>query len=135
MSASSHFIKNLNRIARFLLALFLLNLIAALVWSSAVDGEIYYCSDEIGFGYLAPGDWVHNPVTSSDFAEKTGTMEDPDLIREGWSETSLWLLWLGIFGTTILLSSLFSRFGFDLYEAYPTGKKNGQSEQGIVPNP
>ena len=117
--------KNLNRIARFLLALFLLNLIAVLIWSSAVEGELYYCSDEIGFGYLAPGDWVHEPIVSRDFAEKTGSMEDPDLIREGWSETSLWLLWMGVFGITILLSSLFGKFGFDLYEAYPTSKNTG----------
>lgn len=105
------------------------------MWSSLVEGRLYYCSDETGFGYFHPGDWVHDPIVSEDFSERTGSMEDPDLIREGWSESLLWVLWSGTLGLTIILSALFSRYGFDLFEADTSGVKTSHSERGNVPNP
>ena len=84
-----------------------------------MEGQVYYCSDEAGFGYLIPGDWVHNPITSTDFSEITGSMSDPDLIREGWSEFYLWILWLGMFCSSLFFSILFSKFGFDIFKPYP----------------
>jgi len=82
---------SLNKIARFILVIFSLSLIAELIWSTCVQGSVYYCSDEVGFGYLMPGEWVHDATVSKDFSEVTNSMSDPDLIREGWSEFYLWL--------------------------------------------
>jgi len=111
--------------------MFLLSMIASFIWSASLEGEIYYCSDEVGFGfdYFLPGDWVHDPIISKDFSEITYSMEDPDLIREGWSQFYLWVIWLGMFCSSVFLSVLFSRWGFDLFRPYSTTKS-----ENIVPD-
>jgi len=123
-------IQKLNKITRFLVVLFLLTVLYSFIWGSTLEGEVYYSSDEDGFGYLLPGDWVHDPIVSKDFSEITGSMSDPDLIREGWSAFYLWLIWLVMFCSSIFISILFSKFGFDIFRPYTT-KQNSKSSAQI----
>ena len=114
--------RKVNVISRFMVLMFLLTVLSWFFWKTTLEGVVYHCSDEVGFGYLLPGDWVHDPIVSKDFSEITGSMGDPDLIREGWSVFYLWLVWIAMFGSSIFFSILFSKFGFNIFRPYSANR-------------
>jgi len=78
-------------------------------WSLLASG-LYDCSDENMFGFLRPGDWVHewngHPVVVVQQIIHGRSMSEPDTIKQGWSVTGLWCLWYSFVGASVVLSLL-----------------------------
>lgn len=100
---------------RFLKFSFLTTVIAAflsipmsVIWEVNFPGKIYHCTDDVGFGYFLPGDWIHGDAESlAEVRSATSRpMSEPDVIREGWSIGKLWLFWSLMFGSSVGLGAL-----------------------------
>lgn len=105
-----------NRILKVLLkcavVVALLTIPLSIAWDASFPGKVYYCTDEVGPGYLMPGDWVHGEleVVEDVEAASSRTMSDPDVIRKGWSTGRLWAIWLLMFGGSVVVGALLARF-------------------------
>jgi hypothetical protein len=78
----------------FFLMMVMMTFACTLVWQGYVNDRLYHCTDSGGFGYLAPGDWVHPAhglVHVPEIVTHTST-SDPDTLKEGWSINRLWCL-------------------------------------------
>lgn len=91
-------------IIRFVAILTACLVVASACWDSFVVGKLYHCTDEIGFGLLSPGDWVHEDVAAVPKIDPSATMSEPDQILTGWSIGRLRVLWLGMIGASLLVS-------------------------------
>ncbi len=67
--------------------------IMTIVWEYVFPGHIYLCTDAVGFDFLTPGDWVHGPVEYVQKIDTLRSMSEPDVIKDGWSVTGLWVAW------------------------------------------
>jgi hypothetical protein len=86
----------LKSVARFAIALAVMTIVCVVVWQELVAKRLYHCSYSLGgFDFLQSGDWVHGAGSPSG-----------DTIRDGWSLTGLWCLWLSLFGISVLVSLL-----------------------------
>ncbi|MBN8458906.1 MAG: hypothetical protein J0M04_19075 [Verrucomicrobia bacterium] len=98
--------------AKFLLVLAVLTAMCAIIWEFTLPGGVYDCTDEVGFDYLSPGDWVHGPI---EYVEKIDTMrgmELPDTLKRGWTITGLWGIWWFMFGSSIIIAGFASRISW-----------------------
>ena len=86
-----------SRVLRWLIFLCILNIPLAVAWEVVFPGRIYDCTDYTGFGYLMPGNWVHDPIEYVDEVVTGRSMGEPDTIRRGWSVRGLWGVWLALF--------------------------------------
>ena len=78
--------------------------ISVVCWDALVMGKLYYCTDEIGFDFLSPGDWVHGDVAFVSQIDSSVTMSEPDQILAGWSGGRLWVLWSAMLGGSLVIS-------------------------------
>ena len=86
-----------SRALRWVIFLFILNIPLAVTWEVVFPGRIYDCPDESGFGYLTPGNWVHDPIEYVDEVVTGRSMGEPDTMRLGWSKGGLLFLWGSLF--------------------------------------
>ena len=97
---------------KFVLVLFVMTIINAIVWEY-VAGDLYDCTDGGIPGYLEPGHWVHSwdghPVAIAPHVVHGRSMSEPDTIKAGWSVVSLLFLWCSFFGASLLVSVLLAR--------------------------
>lgn len=87
--------------------LFLVAMIfSSIVWALCVTDVLYNCTDPGVFDFLMPRDWVHSKQGIEFVSEvRSGRpMSEPDQIRKGWSVLTLWCLWGGMVGSSIILS-------------------------------
>jgi len=86
-----------SRVLRWVIFLFILNIPLAVAWEVIFPGRIYDSPDTSGFGYLRPGNWVHEPIEYVDEVVTGRAMSEPDTMRLGWSKGGLLFLWGGLF--------------------------------------
>jgi hypothetical protein len=72
-----------------ILTLLISSILGEIFWDSFIDGPVYHCTDDIGRGFIFPGDWYH---------------PGPDWIKEGWSNGRLWEVWSSIAAVVIVLT-------------------------------
>jgi hypothetical protein len=88
-------------------------IVVAIVWERLGAG-LYSCTDQIGFGYILPGSWVHTrsgyPIQEVAEISHRRPMSEPDTIKQGWSVAHLWGLWFAFLGTSITASLASARF-------------------------
>jgi hypothetical protein len=105
----------MRSIAKYLLktvfALVLLAIPMSIAWDSTFPGKIYYCTDDIGFDYLIPGNWVHGEIEYVDDvgAAMSRSMSEPDVLLRGWSVARLWLIWSVMFGSSLVVALFVAR--------------------------
>lgn len=81
---------------QFLLALMIMSMGWTVVWQYTLTGHVYDCTDEVGFDYLSPGDWVHGSIEYVDTIDTARGMECPDTLKRGWTTHHLWGIWLAM---------------------------------------
>lgn len=94
--------------AKFVMAFYVMTIICTIAWDFLVDENLYNSTDDVPFSYLYPGHWVGDnnwPVAVVPQIILDGNMNDPDTIKEGWTETRLWYLWCFSFVTTVIISA------------------------------
>jgi hypothetical protein len=69
-----------------------------IAWDYIFPGRIYFCTDETGFGFWTPGEWVHGEVEYVPDIDTLRPMSEPDVIKAGWSLPGLWAVWSGMIG-------------------------------------
>jgi hypothetical protein len=67
-----------------------------ILWELTFAGRIYHCTDDTGFGFLTPGDWVHGQVATVTSIDVARPISEPDVILESWSQTKLWIAWIAM---------------------------------------
>ena len=77
-------------------------------WDRFVSGTLYVCTNSVPFDFLHPGDWVQQPLTVERIVAAR-SIREPDVIRSGWSITSLWLLRCSLVGGSVIISLLLAR--------------------------
>ncbi len=89
-----------------------MTIVCTIVWQFAGD-RLYDCSDDNVLGFLRPGDWVHNwnghAVAVVPRVVHGRSMSEPDTIKEGWSVTGLWCLWLSFVAVSLVISVVLAR--------------------------
>jgi len=93
---------------KFVAALFFTTVIATIVWGRFIDGYLYSCSDGV-MGYPLPADLLalsHDkwPLKTVPIIDQPTGMNDPDLIKEGWTAAGLWVLWASFLGISLAIS-------------------------------
>jgi len=100
--------------AVFLYSMLCCIIVCTVIWEYQIDGKLYNCTDNVGFDFLHPGDWVHDfgghPVAVVNQVVVGRSMSEPDEIKTGWSIPRLWLLWCSWFGASLLVSFVVARF-------------------------
>jgi hypothetical protein len=98
---------------KFFAIMFFLTMACTWAWDSFLFGQVYNCTDAVGFDYLHPGDWVHSweehPVVVVSKIVPPHDMSDPDTIKEGWSVAKLWCIWILLFVSSFIVSVIFAR--------------------------
>lgn len=95
------------RITKFVAAFLCCSVLCTILWSQFVTDKLYNCTDPGWLDYLFPGLWVHNPIVAL-HVNTSRSMNEQDIIREGWSITRLWWLWFTCIGASILAITLFA---------------------------
>ena len=72
-------------------------------WDAYINNRLYNCTDGGAFDFLAPGDWVHNPVSVNRIT-RAHSMSDPDTIKAGWSIQRLWIVWFSFVASSVAMS-------------------------------
>ncbi len=125
----------MNRVVTYLSKAILvfgsLVILMTIAWDLIFPGRIYYCTDEIGFDFLSPGDWVHGEFDIvSDVAVTTSrTMSEPDVLLEGWTIGSLWMVWGCMFLSSFSLALFLARYRW-LSSGGNPGDQDGQKQRG-----
>jgi len=96
------------RCIKFTVVLPGLTVLLTIGWEVIFPGKIYYCTDEMGFGYLMPG-WVHGDLETLDQMPSARSMSEPDVIRSGWTPAMLWIIWSTLVVASIGVSVCLSR--------------------------
>jgi len=76
------------------------------VWDKFIADKLYNCTDEVGFDFLQPGNWVHGDYKTVPQIATGRSMSEPDTIKEGWSVPKLWLLWWSFVAASVAISAL-----------------------------
>jgi hypothetical protein len=74
-------------------------------WEALIKNQLYNCTDDVPLDYFQPGQWVHHPVAVPQVASSR-SMSEPDTIKQGWSVSSLGLLWLSLVLASLVISFL-----------------------------
>lgn len=82
--------------ARFIAILPVSLVLTMIAWDALATGKLYYCTDEVGAGFLTPGNWVHGELAVVPEIDANVSMSDPDQILAGWTVGRLWVLWGGL---------------------------------------
>jgi hypothetical protein len=93
-------------VTTFVGAQMMLLILCSFIWGQFVTDKLYNCTDEVGFDFLRPGNWVHGNVEYVEKVDDGRSMSMPDTIKVGWSKTGLWSLWLAMFGPSLVISVL-----------------------------
>ena len=102
-------IRVLKSIVKFVIVLVVMTVIFSLIWGEFITDTLYNCTDPVGCDYLHPGDWVHDRVVSVSHVVTSPSMSGPDTIKEGWSVSGLWALWLSFFIVSLVFSFFLAR--------------------------
>jgi hypothetical protein len=99
-------------IVKFVISMIVMTIICTWTWDAFLNGKVYYCTDG-GLGdYFGPGDWVHahdgHPIVVVHQIVPAHDMSDPDTIKEGWSVTGLWCVWILFFSVSLIVSTMFA---------------------------
>ena len=109
-------LQTLKSLFKFGICMFLLTIVCTLIWGQLVDGRLYNCTDSLPWGFLSPGDWVHNftghMIRTLPEVVPDGDMSHPDTIKAGWSVERLWLLWFSVFGVSVVISAGLARLNW-----------------------
>jgi hypothetical protein len=100
----------LKHILKFVAVFTTLTLVMTITWDVYFPRKIYYCTDHVGLGYLQPGDWVHGEIEFVDevAALVTRDMSHPDILLRGWTVNRLWMVWISMFGSSLVIAALLS---------------------------
>jgi hypothetical protein len=90
-------------------SIFVLTTVAfALCWGVFVADHLYNCTDSMpsAYDYFTPGNWVHSwkPIQFVPEVHIGRPMSEPDVIKSGWSISSLWCLWLAMVVASLAFS-------------------------------
>ena len=96
--------------AVFLFSMLCCTAVCTILWQVFVTDTLYNCTDPGWLDYLFPGNWVHGDFKYVSKVVAGRLMTEPDTIKEGWSITGLWCLWLSWFALSVLVSALLSRW-------------------------
>ena len=97
---------------KFLMVIALMTVLWTMLWSIALTHKVYDCTDEIGFDYLRPGQWVHGSIEYVEQIDPNRGMEQADTIKRGWTIDYLWGIWVGMTAMSVALGILFARRGW-----------------------
>ena len=86
--------KTIAATIKFLLVLIIATIGWTVVWQNTLTGHVYDCTDEVGFDYLSPGDWVHGSIEYVDDIDTARGMDVADTLKRGWTVHHLWGIWL-----------------------------------------
>lgn len=100
----------LKHLLKFVAVFTTLTLVMAIAWDVYFPRKIYYCTDHVGLDYLHPSDWVHGEVEYVDevAALVTRDMGHPDILLRGWTMDRLWMVWISMFGFSLVVSAILS---------------------------
>lgn len=93
---------------KFFAALVVTTLLMSTCWETLVKDRVYRCTDSGFLDYFSPGDWIHGNVTRTVAIDRAVSMSSPDQLIAGWTTFGIWLLWVGMVATSILVSYLVS---------------------------
>jgi hypothetical protein len=65
-------------------------IISTVLWECCVCENLYTCTDPLFLDFIFPGDWYHP--------------EHGDIIKAGWSESNLWVLWSSMLATSVVIA-------------------------------
>ena len=93
-------------------AAIILTIPMSIAWDAIFPGRIYFCTDEVGFDYFQPGDWIHGEFEFVDDVSTASSraMSNPDVILRGWTTGRLWITWGMMFGSSVIIALLIARF-------------------------
>ncbi|HLZ54591.1 MAG TPA: hypothetical protein VKS19_08960 [Verrucomicrobiae bacterium] len=99
------------KLVKFVAMMIIMTIVCTVAWEAFLAGKVYTCTDG-PTGYLTPGDWVHAhdglPVVVVPKIVPPHDMSDPDTIKQGWSVTGLWSVWVVFLGSSVIVSVLFA---------------------------
>ena len=105
--------RKLKSAAKFAIVMIAMTIVCAIVWQEVVAEHLYDCTDSVPGDFLRPGDWVHSfaghSIVSVQNVVHGRSMSEPDAIKQGWSMTGLWLLWLSFVAISAVVSVLLAR--------------------------
>ena len=105
-----------SKVGKFLAVFTIATLCCAKCWGLFVADHFYNCTDSSPgtFDYFTPGDWVHSwkPIQFVSEVHNSRSMEQPDVIKKGWSITALWSLWLTMITVSLALSAFAATSGW-----------------------
>lgn len=94
----------------FLGILLLSTVMCTLIWDTVLNGSVYDCTDDAGFGFLNPGDWVHGDYEIVSELTTDRSMSEKDTLLHDWSEQKLWFRWSSLLLIAIILSTVTTLF-------------------------
>ncbi|WP_035612787.1 hypothetical protein [Haloferula sp. BvORR071] len=81
--------------------------VMAIAWEFIFPGRIYFCTDDVGFGFFTPGEWVHGSIEYVNKIDTLRSMSEPDVIKAGWSEGGLWIAWWSMLAGAAVFAFVF----------------------------
>jgi len=98
----------MGRNATFVVLLLGCTIFCTFVWDKFIADKLYSCTDEVGFDFLQPGNWIHGNYITVPQIVTGRSMSEPDTIKQGWSMPMLWFLWLSFIAVSVVVSMLLS---------------------------
>jgi hypothetical protein len=94
----------------FCISMLLMIFVSSIVWQDYVAKNLFDCTDDGYMSFWFPGDWVHSNhgLIYVSHIVHGRSMGEPDAIKQGWTLTGLWYLWLAFLGGSFLLSAAFA---------------------------
>ena len=105
----------------FLATLIMMAIAGTLGWELLIKNHLYNCTDDFPLDFLQPGNWVHHPDTVTHVSGGR-SMSEPDQIKQGWTITGLWALWLAIVLGSLAISYTGARWSWTLWSREPQEK-------------
>jgi hypothetical protein len=96
--------KTIISLIKFLVVLTIATIVWIVVWQCTLSGHVYDSTDDMGFDYFSPGDWVRGSIEYVDIIDTSRTMDMPDSIKKGWTTHHLWGIWLIMTAFSVSLS-------------------------------
>ena len=106
-------LRKLKSAVKFVIVMIAMTIVCAIAWQEVVAEHLYDCTDSVPGDFFRPGDWVHafdgHSIVPVAHVVHGRSMSEPDTIRQGWSMTGLWLLWLSFVAISAVVSVLLAR--------------------------
>lgn len=113
-----------------------LTIFSALIWQQVVAEYLYDCTDSVQGDFFRPGDWIHspdgNPVITVRQIVHGRSLSEPDAIRQDWSKTGLWLVWLSLIGISTIASVVIARKSWLPHISMITDRPSGPASRQQV---